>query len=81
LAHNGKGYDTQPIAKWIIERGEAPKIIYRGMKILHLKMRELNIKFHDSSCMLPFKLKDLPKLFDLEEEKGEFPHKFNLPKN
>jgi hypothetical protein len=28
LAHNAKGYDSQPIARWLISRNITPKVVY-----------------------------------------------------
>jgi hypothetical protein len=81
FAHNAKGYDAQPIAKWLIAHSITPEITPNGCKINQLKVTELNIRINDSLLHLKDSLKNLSKTFGLQEVKGDFPHLFNHPRN
>ena len=81
FGHNAKCYDSNFMIKDLFERNfkQKPQIIMNGLKLLKFEIG--NIKFLDSLSIFNQPLSALPKIFDLEEEKGYFPHYFNLPEN
>ena len=82
IAHNLKGYDGQFILNWCVNNGIRPETIYRGNKIMILKVKEFGVRFIDSLNFIPQALRTFPKTFGLSEiKKGYFPHYFNKPCN
>ena len=83
VAHNGSGFHSQFILKFLVEElGERvkPSIIMNGSKII--LMEYLNLKFIDSLNYFHMPLAALPKAFGFSEEsKGYFCHLFNTPEN
>ena len=81
VAHNGGKYDYSFILEWIIsELYVGVKTIYSGAQIKST-INEYKMRFIDSLLFFPMALRDLPKSFDLQCKKGEFPHLFNIEKN
>ena len=82
VAHNFQGYDGYFITEYLIENAIHYEIIYRGAKILSLKVPSWDIKFIDSLCFIPMSLAKFPKTFGQDELcKGYFPHMFNKDEN
>lgn len=79
ISHYGKGFDSQFILQKCIEKRWTPKLIVDGTKILSMKVEHLH--FIDSLNFLPMPLSALPKTFDLNSEKGYYPHFFNTSEN
>lgn len=81
FAHNNRGYDGHFIVQDYFNRNfEAkPEIILNGTKILKFEVE--NIRFIDSLSFFMQPLSALPKSFGLNDEKGFFPHLFNIPQN
>ena len=81
IAHNAKSYDVHFIIKYCLDNNFQPKnVIKKGSKILSMNI--MNFQFIDSLSFLPMPLKNLPKTFGiLNEEKGIFPHLYNMPEN
>lgn len=81
VAHNGKAYDFHFILQYLNDNHIAgtPCVIKSGSKILTMSF--LNVKFLDSVSFLPMPLKALPKAFGIVEQKGWFPHRFNVQNN
>ena len=80
IAHNLGGYDIFFILKWIVDnRGKLPEVLFDGARVITMSI--FNLSFRDSYKYWPSSLSDLPSRFDLEEEKGFFPHKFNTREN
>jgi hypothetical protein len=80
LAHYGSGYDFVFLLKQIHSRGIKHQVIYRGSKLMHVRILDkLNIRLLDSLCFLPVGLAKLPRAFGFAQEvrKGYFPHFFN----
>ena len=78
VAHNGKGYDSHFIWKWLIDQGIKPYCIYNGAKIMFMEIPNLSIRFIDSLNFLQMPLKSFPKTSGMNElKKGYFPHYFN----
>ena len=48
LAHNAKGYDAQPIQRWLETQSIDPKTLFRGRKIMQIIETKLNIRIHDT---------------------------------
>ena len=79
IFHNGQAYDFYMLMSYICRHGIAPKVIYRGSKIVaaHVTGR-FNIRLIDSLNFLPMPLSAMPKVFGLQGiKKGTFPHWFN----
>ncbi|GBN65757.1 hypothetical protein AVEN_24896-1 [Araneus ventricosus] len=77
-----KGFDGQFILRWLLEKGQCPKVIPNGTKLMSLQLKALNITIIDSCNFLSMPLSKLPKTFSVEElSKGFFPHLFNRPEN
>ena len=83
IAHNAKGYDSYFIFQYLMAIGQIPEpIIFSGTKIMHMKMKALNMSFLDSFNFLPMALARLPSSFGLNElRKGYFPHLINTKEN
>ena len=82
VAHNFQGYDGYFITDYLVENAIHYEIIYRGAKILSLKVPIWNIKFIDSLNFIPMSLAKFPKTFGQDELcKGYFPHMFNKDEN
>ena len=77
MAHNVRHYDGLFMLRWAIENGHVPKVIMNGGKLMSLRFPRLKIQVKDSLNFIPRALRHLPKMFDLEETKGYFPHRFN----
>ena len=81
LAHNASGYDSILLLKSAVNNGLTPSIVPRGNKILSMSIPPLNINFLDSMRYCPGSLDAIGRRYNLEQSKGFFPHKFNLPDN
>ena len=82
VAHNCKAYDGYFILKYLLEHKIKPEIIFRGGKILFVKVNAFNIRIIDSLNFIPSALSKLPETFGLKElKKGYFPHYFNTEEN
>ena len=82
FCHNFKGYDSYPILKYLYANATIPDIIPNGSKNMSITVPGYDIKFLDSLNFIPTALKNLPKMFDLQElQKGWFPHRFNTREN
>ena len=82
VAHNGGKYDYSFILEWILsELHVGVKTIYSGAQIKSITINEYKMRFIDSILFFSMALRNLPKSFDLQSKKGEFPHLFNLEKN
>ena len=80
IAHNMGGFDIFFILKWIVDnRGKLPEVLFGGARVI--TMNAFNLSFKDSYKYWPTALSNLPSRFDLEEDKGFFPHKFNTRQN
>ena len=78
IAHNGKGYDSHFVLKWLIDQGLKLYCIYNGAKIMFVEIPKLSIRFIDILNFLQMPLKSFPKTFGMDElKKGYFPHYFN----
>ncbi|KAK3727632.1 hypothetical protein QZH41_017653 [Actinostola sp. cb2023] len=77
MAHNARHYDGLFMLRWAIENGHVPKVIMNGSKLMSLRFPRLKIQVKDSLNFIPRALRHLPKMFDLDETKGYFPHRFN----
>lgn len=77
IAHNSKNFDTHFILNYCVDNGIFPEIIFQGTKVMSMKIKEIQLRFIDSINFLPFSLKKVAKLFDLEVKKGYFPHFVN----
>jgi hypothetical protein len=87
LAHNSSGYDSRLVFEEVTRMNDTGSIPRRkgssdfivptmnGTRIMHMKVG--NIIFQDTMCHLKGSLKSLAKGFNLEIEKGHFPHLFN----
>jgi hypothetical protein len=82
IAHNSKSYDCVILLNHILSNTyHDVKCIYSGSKIICMSLPEINIRLIDSMNFLPMALKKLPKIFGLEDAKGDFPHLFNVEEN
>ena len=82
VAHNFQGYDGYFIKEYLIENAIHYEIIYRGAKILSMKVPEWGIRFIDSLNFITMSLAKFPKTFGQDELcKGYFPHRFNKEEN
>jgi hypothetical protein len=84
IAHNGSGYDTRLVYSYVcnaLNEWEI-KTIMTGCKIMELSLQG-KTKFRDSLLHLPGSLAALAskKGFNLNVEKGYFPHLFNSIEN
>jgi hypothetical protein len=81
IAHNGSGYDTRLVFEETLLLNTGVKVapVMRGTKIIELHVGKTC--FRDSMLHLPGSLKNLAKSFDLETQKGYFPHLFNTREN
>ena len=82
ISHNGGSFDNVIILEKILNNF-CVKVdtIYRGAKIVSMKIPEYKIRFIDSMSFLPMALKKLTSAFDLNSKKGDFPHFFNVSEN
>ena len=76
FAHNASGYDGYFLLNHLTEQGLAPRVIFRGSKLLQTHLRQTyNIRVIDTLSFLPMRLSDMPKAFNLQaKSKGHFPH-------
>ncbi|KAK3742928.1 hypothetical protein QZH41_015299 [Actinostola sp. cb2023] len=81
VEHNARHYDGLFMLRWAIENGHVPKVIMNGGKLMSLIFPKLKFQVKDSLNFIPRPLRCLPKMFDLEETKGHFPHRFNTTAN
>ena len=83
VAHNMGGYDGYFLLDYLLRNWKKPdNIIYQGSYITFMEINQgLNIKVIDSYKFLPMKLSKLSKAFGIPENKGWFPHFFNLKQN
>ncbi|XP_071037010.1 uncharacterized protein [Parasteatoda tepidariorum] len=82
IAHYGKGFDFQFLAKNCFKNHIKVFTIYQGNKLIYMKAGGYNIRFIDSINFTMCPLKKFPKTFGLNElAKGYFPHLFNKEKN
>jgi hypothetical protein len=82
LAHNAKSYDGILLLNHILSKTYLNvNCIYSGAKIISMTLPTYNIRCLDSMSFFPMALKKLPKIFDLESVKGDFPHLFNVEAN
>ncbi|GBM67581.1 hypothetical protein AVEN_73710-1 [Araneus ventricosus] len=82
IAHNMKGFDGQLVLRWLLERGQCPKVISNGTKLMSILLRVGSIRIIDSCNFLPMPLSKMPKTFGLKELRKEFfPHLFNMQEN
>ena len=81
IAHNGKGYDTQFITKWLTENRRKPStFINRGLQILSMEV--MGVRFVDSLSFVAQSLESFRKTFGLNElKKGYFPYLFYKEEN
>ena len=81
IAHNGSGFDTHFILKYIYrsDKFKSPSIIMNGTKIIQVKIDR--VKFIDSLMYFQKPLSELPKMFGFEGCKGYYPYYFNMPCN
>lgn len=84
LAHYMKGFDGQFILKYMYENNskwslDSDSLIINGTKIMRIKVGRY--MFLDSINYLCFPLSKLPKMFNIPETKGWFPHLFHSIKN
>ena len=56
-----------------------PEVLFDGARVITMNI--FNLFSRDGYKYWPSPLYDLPSRFDLEEEKGFFPHKFNTREN
>lgn len=61
LSHNGRGYNMQPIAKFLYDYNLHPDIMLSGKKIIQLNAKTLNITFRDANSILNSSLKNWQK--------------------
>jgi hypothetical protein len=81
IAHNGGGYDYQ----FLLKHMEANDLSYTYIprpssdhKYISFTMRfdTHNVNFIDFVCLIPGSLKGIAQSFQLEVQKGDFPHRF-----
>ena len=83
LAHNGSGYDTRLIfesAVKIFPGEDEISTTLSGGRIMSMTLGKLT-RFQDSMLHIKGSLKALAKGFNLDLEKGFFPHLFNIEEN
>lgn len=81
IAHNGGGYDYQFIIKSVEALGWNYSMVPRPGSdhkyiSLTLIMDDFKIEFIDFMCLIPGSLKGIAQSFQLEVQKGDFPHRF-----
>ena len=81
IAHNGGGYDYQFLISELEEMELDYKIIPRPSsdhKYISLEMtfERHSVNFIDFVCLIPGSLKGIAQSFQLEVQKGDFPHRF-----
>lgn len=80
IAHNSQRYDAQFVLQELCNRDLEITPIFIGQKILSISVG--NVKFIDSIAFIPFALSKFGSSFGLKDcTKGEYPYKFNIPKN
>jgi len=79
MAHNLKGFDGQPVLKWLVENGHTPFAIFNGSKMIYIDTLIYGIKFSDSLNFIPIPLKDFKSTFGLKEcEKFDYDISYSL---
>ena len=81
MSHFGACFDSLFALSIILECGIKPKVLPQGQGVLSVVVKEFNLHFMDSYRFFPDKLANLPKRFDLPEEKGNYSHQNNVPSN
>lgn len=81
IAHNGGGYDYQFIIKSAEKREMEYTFVPRPGSdhkyiSLTLQFEDYQINFIDFMCLIPGSLKGIAQSFQLEVQKGDFPHRF-----
>lgn len=84
LAHNMQGYDGHFCLRYMYQHKNVwylneNSLIMNGTKILKIKIDRFT--FLDSLNFFMVPLAKLPKMFNLEDVKGYYPHYFNTPQN
>lgn len=76
-AHNGGKFDFLFVIEELIKRSVKIKMIPRAgsVIIIQLTTSKSKLTFADSYALLPSKLSDLTKVFDVKHKKGKFSHK------
>ncbi|KAL4083555.1 hypothetical protein QTP88_028871 [Uroleucon formosanum] len=69
IAHYAKGYDSQFILKYLVDKTLKPFRIYSGTKLMLLENKYLSIRKIDSSNFIQCPLSSFPKTFGLKELK------------
>jgi len=81
IAHNNAGYDLHFILKELRKKQlltSRTQMIFRGSKLLYLKLTLLNMRFLDSYNFLAMSLDKIPKAMGFKGDvKGFFPYVFN----
>ena len=81
IAHNAKAYDNVFLLEYLVNQTHsAISTIYTGTKITTITVPEYNIRLLDSLCFFPFSLRKVAQTFNLNVQKGDFPHLFNIMK-
>ena len=80
ISHNGGAYDDHFIVRCLerlcVQHTWIPSPMSRH-KYLQIFIPEFNITFLDFMYFIPGSLKSIAQDFDLEVQKGDFPHRFN----
>ncbi|GBM93101.1 hypothetical protein AVEN_267172-1 [Araneus ventricosus] len=82
LAHYGKGFNFQFLAKYCFKNKIKVFTIYQGNKLIYMQASDYNIRFIDSINFTLNPLRIFPKTYGLTElAKGYLPHLFNTKSN
>jgi hypothetical protein len=82
LAHNQGGYDGKFILSWMLRNQLPPKTyIQQGSRITYMTTHKFYLRFVDTLNFFLCPLSDLSATYGIIDEKGYFPHHFNIVSN
>lgn len=82
IAHNSAAFDSQFITRWLDKHGVPFKGIHApGSTHRYLEISFQNLRFIDSYKFINVPLAKFGKTFGINQEKGDFPHKFSTMEN
>jgi hypothetical protein len=81
VSHNSSGFDGWYILHWFYKQDLKVKVVMHNNRLLQLCYQPLKLYFKDSLAFIPVPLSQFSSTFDLQEEKGWYPHKLTTWEN
>ncbi|KAG2468615.1 DPOM polymerase, partial [Polypterus senegalus] len=81
LAHNCKNFDGDLILNFLVQNHMKCEYFNLGTSFKGFIVLLTKIRFINTYCFMPMKLRAMPKAFGFKMSRGYFPHYFNTPVN